>query len=531
MFTSRIRFIGNEPFHQTVFFVLLCALAVAIPTSRTGMSTVQILLGVNWLFEGRFHEKLKRFFQNKPALIFTAIYMVHILGLIWTENLVYGITSDLKTKLPIFVLAFIIGSSKPLRVKQLYVILILFIATVFVISVIGTSIYLSGNYLDFRQVSPFISHVYVSLMALISAIILPWLIKRLIVEKKWHFAAYLFSAWLVAFLFVLKSFTGMFALTGVLLFFIIRWIYLGRNVVLNLTVASLLILLTFAFGYTTLKMYKRVSMEIDAGKPDKYESTALGNLYFHDLQNDQRENGHLIYYYISEHELRKAWNERSSLDYDGNDLRGNKLRFTLFRYMASKGLKKDQEGLNELNDKDIKAIEKGIPNYLYTQWPGLLVRIHQSTWEIYWYKQNQSPTGHTVAQRLELWRASWVAFKEKPVFGWGTGDLFAAMEFGLKSLDSKLGNYRMKPHNQYLLFLITLGIAGSLAIYICIFVYVWFTKAYRYFPFNAFLVILLVSMLGNHIIDSQEGVTLFAFFSLLFGILFPRSQTGTELKA
>jgi hypothetical protein len=93
-----------------------------------------------------------------------------------------------------------------------------------------------------------------------------------------------------------------------------------------------------------------------------------------------------------------------------------------------------------------------VPNYLYLQWPGFQVRLHATIWEVYWYRATDNPTNFSFAQRIELWKGSWIAFKEKPIFGWGTGDIFIAVRYGLETMESKMENYHMKPHNQYLFF-------------------------------------------------------------------------------
>ena len=133
----------------------------------------------------------------------------------------------------------------------------------------------------------------------------------------------------------------------------------------------------------------------------------------------------------------------------------------------------------QLDQGDVSAIERGAPNHHYTRWPGFLVRVHQSVWEVYWYRESGNPSGHSLTQRMELWRASFVAFREKPWLGWGTGDLFIAVEYGLNAIDSQMDNFKMKPHNQYLLFLLTLGLLGSVFMYALYIFYVKTSRAYQ----------------------------------------------------
>lgn len=72
---------------------------------------------------------------------------------------------------------------------------------------------------------------------------------------------------------------------------------------------------------------------------------------------------------------------------------------------------------------------------------------------------------HTsVGYRLELWKASYYAFLEKPLFGWGWTNFNAAhqyvMQEGLVEQTRLFGH----PHNQFLLFLVETGLFGMLAL-------------------------------------------------------------------
>ena len=46
-------------------------------------------------------------------------------------------------------------------------------------------------------------------------------------------------------------------------------------------------------------------------------------------------------------------------------MRGQDLQYTMFRYLTSKGLRKDSVGVSKLTILDVKNIEHGITNYKY----------------------------------------------------------------------------------------------------------------------------------------------------------------------
>ncbi len=492
------------------------------------MSVSQIILGVNWLLEGNYPEKLKRFVNNRAAWYFTGIFFVHVIGLLWSTDLGHAILDDLKDKLPMLTLTFLVVSSQPLSRKRTEILLWLFAVSVFVTSIVGLFIYQASDLIDPRKAMPFISHVYFSMMVVFVMVLLPWLTHRATKNIWYILLSYLAVSWLIVYIFILSAMTGILCLAAVVTFLAIRELIFSRRTIIRLAAGFLLMMGIGAGTALMVFMHEKVSMIVPIETNALNEQTAQGSPYIHYTDNQLRENGNLVYYFIAEDELREAWNERSALKYDGYDLLGQALRGTLFRYMSSLGLRKDREGIYKLNDADIRAIEKGVPNYLYTQWPTTFTRVHQTIWEVYQYHRTGNPSGHTFAQRLELWKGSYVAFKKKPVIGWGTGDIFIAVEYGLNKINSQMENYQMKPHNQYILFLLTLGVLGSLAMYALYILYIRRTKAYKHLPFNVFLLILLVSMIGNNPIDAQTGQTFFCFATLFFGVMHNQNKPDDQ---
>jgi len=510
----------DETVFQLVYFYGICLMLISLPNSIYFVSVAQILMGANWLAEGQYREKFNRFLSNRPALVISSIYLIYLIGIFWTENLAYGIGYDLLNKLPLLTLTFLLASSRPLPQHRLNALPVIFSLAVLVTSFIGLAIFLNNPFIDPRKYSPFVSHVYLGMMVVLTIFLLPLTVSRITLERKWFSLSLGVSAWLLIYLIILGSLTGFLCLLGGLLFLLIREIFLAASTSRKIFAAATLVFGVAAVLALLIFVARPVLKTVNPDPATLSEKTSLGNEYLHDFDENQRENGHLVYYFIAEDELMDAWNERSQIASDSLDFKGQEVRATIFRYLSSKGLRKDREGINDLNNEDIEAIENGVPNYLYTKWPNVLVRLHQSFWEVNEYIRKGNPSGHTFTQRLELWKASWVAFKKHPVKGWGTGDVFAAMDYGLNEINSQLDNFRMKPHNQFLILLIMLGVPGLVLFFGLVFLFVRFSKAYRFLPFNIMLVIVLVAMLGNNLIDFQIGLTFFLFFSLFFGILY-----------
>ena len=106
--------------HRKLYIYFLFLLVFGVSLSKPLMSVSVIGLTINWLFEGGFRTKLKK---NKSIyyapLILSSAFLIEFLWLTKTEVFSDGLL-DLKTKLPMFFLPLIIGTSKNLS-KQLHI--------------------------------------------------------------------------------------------------------------------------------------------------------------------------------------------------------------------------------------------------------------------------------------------------------------------------------------------------------------------------------------------------------------------------
>ena len=110
--------------------------------------------------------------------------------------------------------------------------------------------------------------------------------------------------------------------------------------------------------------------------------TANGNPYYNDPDSRLIENGNLIYADICEKELYSSWSLRSKMNLSKTDEKGQSLLHTLIRYLSSKGLRKDAEGVAALSDEDIINIENGKTNYRFAGHRSLNQRIYNIIWQI-----------------------------------------------------------------------------------------------------------------------------------------------------
>jgi len=522
------RKIDRKSFHEAVYFAGLCLFAISLPASRYFLTVSEIVLAANWLAEGQFRSRFGKLRSDGPALAFMLIYAVNIIGLLWSHDTGYAFKSDLVHKAPTFFLPLILATTPVPDRKRIRALLFLFIASVLVVSFIGFFGRLIRSDLNFRDASPYIPGVYMGMMLIVAAFQLPLLVRQM-TAGKWQLALSLaVSGWLIFFVFYLRAMSSIASLAAILIFVVIVLTVKVKGLVFKISLPAILVIVAIIALWPLAGIYKQTHAEtaVDLGNLPAY--TARGNPYVNDTVSIITENGNRVYIFLCDKELREAWNARSSLDFDGRDLMGQELKATLYRYMSSKGLRKDGDGLAGLTDKDIHAIEKGIPNYLNVDRPGIYVRAYEEIMSLSIYNQSlhRETSWGSLTKRIELWRAAIVSFKKHPLLGWGTGGILKAMDYGLGERGSSLSGLNLKPHNQYLYLLLTLGLAG-LVVTACLYGYFAVrTGALRSFMFVLVLIMFLVNFIGNNSLETQPGQDLFVFVSLVYAWFYPSLKKG-----
>lgn len=499
-----------------IYYALLILFAISLPASITASTIIQVLFAVHWLITGNYREKLMRFFSNKPVLLLCSVFLVYLTGMMWTDDLHNGFGKELLNKLPILTLPFFIASEKQVNKGVVNFLPVFFSLSVLVITLIGSIRYFVFDLQDPRALSPYINHIHFGNMVVLSIFWLPWSVLRIGVQKIWVYFAILISAWLLGFIFLMATLTAWLGFITILIFLGIKWLGSGkfnssRKIALVLSATGLVMILGL-FLYILKPLL--ANNEYPLQQNDQF--TQSGNPYHHDFERMDRENGYLVFRYISDQELEQAWNSRSEIPFDSLDKGQNEIRYTLYRFMASKGLKKDKEGFGQITDQEVSMIELGVPNHLYIEWPSLVIRIHQTFWELQRYFLSGDPRGHSIAQRLELWKAAWAAFREAPVFGWGTGDLQEAMESGLVKIGTTMENY-MKPHNQFLYLLLMTGLAGMVTVMSLLVLYIRRSFAYKHLLMKIALILFCVTMFSHTVLDYQMSLGFLLFCLMYFG--------------
>lgn len=523
----------TRQYEPAAYFVCLALMAASLTLSPFLMSVSQFLLVIVWLFMGDpVKVKFQRFIHNKIAIVLVSLYLLHVVGLVYTSDFAYAF-KDLKVKLPLLVFPVVLSSVKPIDKRYFDLLMQVYVVAVFIAICISFSAYLRHDYSDIREISRFISHIRFCLnIVFVIGIICYYLFTRPMPWWERLIQVALLACFLYQ-LYIFESISGYIAFVGMMIASLL-YVYFTQIKKTTWKVVGLAVIVAvpFAIGiplYRTLHQLLVIE-PVDIEKLDK--TTALGNSYWHDTVCFPVEDGQYVGLYYCESELRESWNSRSELDYDGLTHNGEDLEATLVRYLASKNLRKDAEGVAALTDEDIHNVENGVANYNHYMHPGIRARISATVSEYNEYRhRHKNPNGGSLSQRFEYTKASLYLIKKHPLFGVGTGDIPNAYRQAYEELQSPLQQqFRHKAHNQYLSITVGFGFVGlALFLFVLLFPYLS-SKRYRTYLYTIFMVILLLSMLPEDTIETQAGASWFAFFNTLLIFAFENRDSYPETQ-
>ena len=534
-----------RPYLSQAYLLGLLMVAVGLTLSPFLMGMSQFWLVLVWLVDaslpplkggqGGFKDKFSRFCHNKAAILLVAFFLMHIIGLLYTTDFQYAM-KDLRVKLPILVMPFVLSSMPPLDRKRFDFVMLVYVLSVFVATLFSFSTYLKHDYEDVREISHFISHIRFCLnIVFCMAIIGYYLVKsRRVVEPVAtpvlkclnRFLQCFLLLWFVYQIYIFESLSGYVIFAAVVVvsavYAFLRW-EKGRGWRIAVGVSVLAVLLVAS---VVLKRQIKPLLKVESVDFSTLEQkTALGNDYWHDTIYNPVEDGKFVGLYYCKKEMQEAWSERSNLPFEGTTTNGENLEATLARYLTSKDLRKDAQGVMTLTDEDIRNIEQGVANYKNWKHPGLQARLSSTLFEYNLYRRFNNPNGGSLAQRIEFTRASFHIIGQHPWFGVGTGDVPQAFSQAYDEIQSPLKEeFRFRAHNQYLAIAVAFGLVG-LAFFLFVLLFPWLSSRRNHtYLYLVFLCIMLLSMFPEDTLETQAGASLFAFFEAFLLFAAPKTE-------
>ena len=445
--------------------------------------SMSILIGLlNLIIEGDFKEYYENLKKNKFFILVLLFFFLHVIALTWSDNLDYGL-NDLRRKLSLLAVPIIV-ISKPISLSKSYrIILFCFISTLLVTSIINAvSYFYFPNHFSFneiREMSRFNSHIRYGIMV---AFGIPILLE-MNNSKKGFYLIIPLIIWLLFYTYLSQVLTGLISLATIVFAYVLFRLIVERKIK-----SLLFLILTFLVGIGFLL-----------------------NSLFSDPDYNTSSKADFI-------SMKIEWEKKSDMSFDGLDNRDQNLKYTLSRFLDSKHLTKNGKGVQSLSRKEIKAIENGMANVSEMQigfWgrvEGLKYQIHQSN----------DPNGHSLLQRIEAWKAGLEIFRDHPLVGVGTGDVDDAFTNKYEEKKSKLLPVnQIRAHNSYLTSLLTFGVLGLVLFVTILLVYIKTQLNYGQIMGFVFMVLMMVTFLFEDTLETQTGITLFAFFAALYSIQLP----------
>lgn len=510
----------TEIFDSNWFFLAVLLFVVALPLSPALVSIAAgFMLGIS-ILEDNWRNKLVRLRKNKSILFISAIFILYFLEALiynnWSESL-YDIRKGMFYL--ILPLAFSVG--KEISAKQKRFVFYLFSIAVFVSTVIAILNWKYSVHTETFSVHnvSLISHIRFSFQ-----LILAFWFYILIVQKNYFelkvrelMLAGVVALYFLSFLLFQQSLTGIISFITSSLFFIILIIFRVRKTyrLYFLVLAAMVITLPFIYVLNVINQFYNIE-KVDHTGIDNL--TAEGNLYHHDFQNPMVENGHYVYLYVCEKELSEEWNKRSKIKYDSLGPNGYPVKATLLRYLTSKGLRKDAEGVKALTSKDIWNVEHGIANFIFQGKPvSLYPRIYQTVWEYYVYSKTGYANNQSFSQRIEYAKAALVIIKDHFWLGVGPGNWREEFKNAYKANHSTLDEKMYaSSHNQYLNYIVKFGVIGFVFILFFLIYPIIKTRRYTDYLFLLFLIFMFFSNFADSNLESHMGSSFFVFFYCLF---------------
>jgi hypothetical protein len=468
-----------------------------------------MLLLLNILLEADFKEYWQRIKSTRLFHWLVFLFVWHIISLLWSQNWDYGF-HDVKVTLPLIVIPLVL-TCKPIGSRQrLKWILGIFLATVLFSSLFNFlsyhQVFGPRYYDDIRGMSIFDSHVRYALMIVTSIIIAVQLYRWRILPL---FLMVAIVVWLHFYTYYSQVLTGSIVLIGIYAIYGFYWLFHRSRI---LAFGSLFVFVGLIIS-ALIWIFSPITYDPEVYHKDilNKERTAEGNGYYNKPGEVSPETGKPIDIFICHKELKREWEKASTIPYYDRDSKGQYIFRTLTRYMASKDVRKDAEGFQQMSQKDIRAVEKGATS-IYNK--GIWARINGLRYQL---NNATDPNGHSLLQRIEYWKVGMHLSSENWLIGVGGGDIQDSFNEYYEATDSLLTEeHRDRTHNMYLTVLLGFGLPGIFLLLVSHFHYLKEQFKNGQLVGLGFIIIIMISYLVDDTLETQSGITYFGLFYGLF---------------
>ena len=315
--------------HSKIHYVLALLIALTLPFAKFTPLFIGLLF-INWLVEGALLAKTQVLLKNKFALIFILLYVVHLVGLLYTSNLDSGFF-DIEVKLSLLIFPLIIVS-KPFSKKQTSYIFIAFIigliyASFYMLSRAFSIYFITGENAFFYQ--DLASHIHTSYISMYLNVAIVWLIINVIKEKSGgksisNVASSVIIIFFTILIVLLSAKSGLLTLGLIVVGLIVYFLFYKKKYLFGLIGILLIIIGFFSIKTMAPKVMFRVDNFIGAitskNDSETIETTSLRMLIW-ESSNQIIKNNFLIG--VGTGDAKDALNKEYENNYIDNALKHN----------------------------------------------------------------------------------------------------------------------------------------------------------------------------------------------------------------
>jgi O-antigen ligase len=279
--------------HTRLFYYITLLLAFFIPVHDRLVLVFVTLILINWIFTGSYRARFNRMFHDGKQLsllIFTLLFLIYLVGLIWTSNMHYG-KIDLELKIPLFLFPFIFATTRNMvfRGKRVVNVFLAYMAGCF----FSTMIFILNAFNNFIQSNSYDEFYYTKLaiyqhttyMSMFLSLALAMALFLLIFRRSMlSRLVQLFIALLIPYYFILvillSSKAGIFSMASVFILSNVAMLLYGKKKLhafaafALVCIAFMLSQVIFPYSFGRMKAVSRTMSNRPKSGSDAIESTA-----------------------------------------------------------------------------------------------------------------------------------------------------------------------------------------------------------------------------------------------------------------
>lgn len=456
-----------------------CLFAIGLVCSKFIMSISLVLWAIGVISTWDTKRMIDLLKNNRLFLLVLLFYLLHVISLFWSTNLAQG-WDDIRVRSTLVVLPFLFMVSfknKEENYKWVHLITLLCLVVVSAIQLIHFFwIQSNGTMTDVRQLSWFGSHIRFGILLAFSLSI-----AHLALKKKWISPAifWFYASWIVFYTIYSQVFSAYLTL------------FISGGFMVWSTIKT-----------KRAKVFLCGAMVVLVSLGSYLLWAALG-------PQSHVPCGH----FQDQTEASKVWGLQSQFAFKGKDQKNQYLERTLERFLCSEGKTLNAAGIQSLTKEEVSMVERGFTennHFFFTN------RLSEIRFQLY---EAKDPNGHSILQRFAYWGAAIHIIKNNLWLGVGVGDIDAAFTKAYLETHSRLlPEYQHRSHNMFLTTYIATGVLGFLILFGILGLLFWMGRKEGQLILIAFSVITLFTFMFEDTIETQTGVSFFAFYLALLAI-------------